>query len=354
MLDTITMSKRLNGEYKTAFEEVEIYGLAEGGAVENYDEKMMEIFDILLEAQNENKPIEKIVGKDLELFCKNFFEEKVIEENKSIKILYSAMKLIFIWAILEIINRDEGIDILSTKSDITLFFMAILTSFVVEILTRKVFRKLALRNKKITPGFFSFCVVIFDFSMYLISINIVRNIFVIKTFWFLLISSIYIIIYVIFRAIWRYKKHGKITKIKKENDFEEFNKELKKYNDIDFKIRMAQALAKKFKRWNKLNKKRGKPELTVEQLCEKNTQEYKSSIIYWIIIYSLLVIIPSVMIAKANGLNEGLCFGAILGVLEGFLCWATIAGAKESKKILNECEEQGIDIDEYVERLKKK
>ena len=43
-------------------------------------EKIMNLYDLLLQAQEENKPVEKIIGNNLEAFCKEYFAP--IEEAK--------------------------------------------------------------------------------------------------------------------------------------------------------------------------------------------------------------------------------------------------------------------------------
>ena len=57
MLDTISMAAQLRGEYKTVFEKADMYGALENSGDEsNNDDKMMNLYDILMQAQEDNVP----------------------------------------------------------------------------------------------------------------------------------------------------------------------------------------------------------------------------------------------------------------------------------------------------------
>ena len=76
MLDTISMAQQLSGEYRKVFEKADMYSMISDETSENVDDKMMYLYDILLEAEKENRPIQKIIGDDVEAFCNAFFEEE--------------------------------------------------------------------------------------------------------------------------------------------------------------------------------------------------------------------------------------------------------------------------------------
>ena len=67
--------KNLKNEYKECFERVESYALLENVDEKNLEEMMMNLVDVLYTAQRKGKPLEKIVGKDMEAFCKSYFSE---------------------------------------------------------------------------------------------------------------------------------------------------------------------------------------------------------------------------------------------------------------------------------------
>ena len=71
MLDTISMAEKLQGDYRLVFEKADMYSTVSGSGDQNIeDDRLMNLFDLLIEAQHEGKPVEKIVGNDIEAFCK--------------------------------------------------------------------------------------------------------------------------------------------------------------------------------------------------------------------------------------------------------------------------------------------
>ena len=92
MLDTIAMAAQLDGEYKTVFEKADMYGMLENGGDESViDDKMMNLFDLLMQAQTDKMPVSKVIGEDIEEFCKSYFKEEAEKTSKWIgvaKIIY--------------------------------------------------------------------------------------------------------------------------------------------------------------------------------------------------------------------------------------------------------------------------
>lgn len=66
---------KLEGEYKDVFQQVEAYVTAERIDEDTQEEYMGQLLDAFLAAQQEGKPVEKLVGKDVERFCKSFCED---------------------------------------------------------------------------------------------------------------------------------------------------------------------------------------------------------------------------------------------------------------------------------------
>lgn len=63
------MENELTGKYREVFEKAELYGVIKNIDSKVQDEMMMNLFDILLSAQKDGKPVEKIIGTDIEALC---------------------------------------------------------------------------------------------------------------------------------------------------------------------------------------------------------------------------------------------------------------------------------------------
>ena len=69
------MEQQLNGEYRDAFTAVITYGTLKNYSDEIMTERIAELFDTLLTAQTNGKPVGKIIGHNTERFCREFFED---------------------------------------------------------------------------------------------------------------------------------------------------------------------------------------------------------------------------------------------------------------------------------------
>lgn len=63
---------RLQGEYKDTFQKISTYVLSKNVDKDTMETQMGELLDTFLLAQEEERPVEKIVGNNLETFCKTF------------------------------------------------------------------------------------------------------------------------------------------------------------------------------------------------------------------------------------------------------------------------------------------
>lgn len=76
MLDVTSMEKQLKGRYKDVFQKVCLYGKTKKVEENFYKERLNNIFNKLLIAQNTLRPVEEVVGRNLEGFCRDFFRTK--------------------------------------------------------------------------------------------------------------------------------------------------------------------------------------------------------------------------------------------------------------------------------------
>ncbi len=73
MIDSYLLYKdKLKGEYHETFNQVEFYCETLGMDRCLIEERLNELMDVFISAQESEKPIEKIVGKDINSFCKSF------------------------------------------------------------------------------------------------------------------------------------------------------------------------------------------------------------------------------------------------------------------------------------------
>ena len=89
---------KLQGEYKNAFEQVEMYVNSESIDELTREDRLGSLLDMLLSAQEAGRPVEKVVGRNIEEFCKMFCSDMGIK-NK----IWHAMDILKTIAIIELI-----------------------------------------------------------------------------------------------------------------------------------------------------------------------------------------------------------------------------------------------------------
>lgn len=359
MLDTISMAEQLTGKYKTVFEKADMYSLVEAGSTEEAEEKIMNLYDLLLQAQEENKPVEKIIGNNLETFCKEYFAPMEEAEKKWYfslpEALYRIIKIVFIWSIIWIFPFEGSNFGLDTKQNISIYILGIILGVGFIFFSTHLFKPLIFKSKKIKPVFLSFLILIlFAGGVTLMTFISDYIIFEVKTSFLVTVSLAYILIYLFIRSLYRYHKFGTIRKESKEvtKSKKELKKQMKAFNkevsNVSMKKTMAKALAKRFETLQK------KKQLTFPEFADKVRREQKQSKIVdllLLIFFIAIILTPTILEIIHSNLLEGLIFGAILTAVEVpiylFFTKTADKNYEYMVEVLETCEKEGIDLMEY-------
>lgn len=356
-------AEQLNGKYREVFDKATMYGVYNGIEKDVYEDKLMNLFDVLMEAQHENKPVEKIIGTSIESFCKEYFKDEDTEKwsIKRLRALYRIMTCLVIFFGLDaILPLSDVADIFQIKSDIDPFIVFFIVGFILDSVLSLIMKPMIFKKKiktSVDSVLTTFtwvtclmgCIVFLDLKGFKVEL---------PSFWLCLASGIYVFIYLIVRSAWRYKKFGRITKYDREEKQakKEFNQEMSVKSGESIS---ASGMANRFKRLNKRRIKKGLPEMTQREFADKVRKEEKWSKkadILVILAFAAFIIVPSAYEMITNSVIEGLILGTLLFVVE-FGIYRLFAKANKSAeisrmKILDECEKEGITIVEYTKRFK--
>lgn len=159
--------EKLNPKYKTAFERIEAYVFTCAVDENTREERMNELLDMFLTAHNEGRPVEKIVGKDIEkfskLFCSSFsFKNRLLNVADALKscflcafvlsafqMVYWGLDLFNDWSNHNILNRYMNIDVRVIIIDLAAMVLLML---VTDMIFRKVMFKIKRFSMKIYTG----------------------------------------------------------------------------------------------------------------------------------------------------------------------------------------------------------
>ena len=355
------MAEQLNDQYRDVFEKATMYGAYNGVEKDAYEDKLMNLFDLLMEAQHEGRPVEKIIGGDVESFCKNYFMDDESEKwwLKRLKFLFRIMTCIFIFFGLDMFfPLSEGKNIFDVKSDVTPFVVGLFGGIIIDSIL-SVLVKPMIFKKKIKPVVYS-VITMLIWIVCIMGSTILFDGFAIEipSFWLWLATGIYVVLYLLVRTVYRYKKYGHIRKYDKEERQikKEFNQEI---SVKSVEGAAAQGMASRFKTLNKRRIKKGLPGLTQKEYADEVEKQWEFSHKidkFLVLVFAAFVIVPAAHEMITNSIVEGLVLGAMLFVIEFFI-WRFFDKANKNaeisqKNILDECEKEGITVVEYAERIK--
>lgn len=353
MLDTISMATQLSGKYKEAFEYADVYSTTVSASEEMKDEKIMELYDLLMEAESVGNPVEKIIGDDIEVFCKNFFEEEKVKHTLTElpNVIFRIMLVLLIFSVIDLLFGEE-------QSDMMPMVVGFATGALVDAVVKYWLQPIVLK-KKLKPIVYYFLILgiflgtVTGFTILTQDYNIA-----IQTEWLLVIATIYVVIYFTVRSIRRYQKHGTILSPDRKMKAmkKEFNQEM---SDKSLVLPSAEGMEIRFKRIRKRKSRKG-IEYTFHDFAELIRKEEvldKKLDKLMALIFAGIVIVPGMTTVVNESLIDGVILIAILGIVE-FAIWHFTQKfnkklVKLQLQIVEECEEQGIGIIEYVEEIKK-
>ncbi len=353
------MENKLTGKYREVFEKAELYGIVKNIDSKVQDEMMMDLLDLLLSAQEDHKPVEKIIGTDMEAFCKSYYQQYSLKERARHlpKRIYGLAKLVLSLQALEILFlQEEKISFLQVESDIAPYVIGLGIGMIFLFLIDVFFRPIIFKSNKLNNNrIYSMLLVLFAAAVIgaVVITDKMPVAIEIKSYSILIGTSLYIIIYLLVRSIYRYKKYGTIRKLKNiENEYE--NSSVLSSIGASIDSNLPKELAKRYENINKKRKKRGKQEITPEEYMEllrdetRKLSNTKGIMIFYIIFTAAIIMITAFTSEPA----DALIFAVIICTIEYSvykMCKKANAGiVKARQKVFDHCEEEEKNIIEYA------
>ncbi len=290
---------KLEGMYKETFKQIDSYVTTERIDEDTQEEYMGELLDAFLIAQQEGKPIARIIGKDVEQFCKSFCED-FTWKNKILAAVDTWKNfawIIFILSSLEVLSvlyamsipggREIDFWIEPYEFNILGYFLGFILSSICASIIGRFIRKAMFKKKKVSmrvwqminwfgTGLIFFIMMAFFFSEK-------TNIIQFPAWTIMLGSGVVLIIYYILNR----------NRVKERSE-----------TKVKFWDKVAEGVVEdvpkvKTERFEKINKrriKRGKPVLSWKEYVEKEDKEYKISMkLDWFIkVFPVLIVAGSI------------------------------------------------------------
>lgn len=361
MLNTLAMTNLLKGEYKEAFIKIDLYGGMGNIDTDVYEDRIVNLYDMFIQAQEEGKPVEKIIGKDIEAFCKEYYrvEEKGHIVWDIVRRIGYVMTVIFIYSVVDFVflTDDKG-PFMERNIDLFPVVLGLLVGFVLIAFGVMVNKFVTFKKKKLHPTLYYIVVLILFVAGIIAGVGVFSDKIDISVplYVVLIISGTIALIFNVVNVIVNHKKDD----IQKKLDKEE--KKIKKEFEEDVEFRgglkdVASGMAFRYKRRKKKAEKKGIEftQADYAEIVQKEIDSEKNYNIFMIALFSIFVIVPVVHEIITENLINAVILAVVLSIIETLICRSFIKFNKVQNEsyrvILAECEEQGIDVVQYYEKF---
>jgi|GEM_PF-4891234 hypothetical protein len=200
----ILYKDKLEGTYLETFDKIELYCTTKLMEVNMQEELLMELLDVFVTAQKQGKPVDRIVGNDVERFCKNFcsgigFKYQLKGVADSIKRISWIILMICIF---DLFAFSDTTPIMEIRSNIMPVLIGGLIGMVLSFFWAAIFKTIMFRYKKINMKLFNITLLLVSLTL-CVCTTLVTNGFHINVLdWELvLVIGVYLVIYYVVKKV---------------------------------------------------------------------------------------------------------------------------------------------------------
>lgn len=304
----------LKGEYKEVFEKIQVYQSTIRIDDDSYEDRMMGLLDIFLDAQEKGVPVAKITGDNLERFCSVFCREGgslkswIFQVASSLRLVMWGFAIDSFVCLCDVLmelgsGNKEALWKNSFDFPVLPYIVMVCILFAVSDMINAGIRAVMFRVKKISWNWY----VTFEFIWLIIVVAVlyvvgIGDIGRLDIVWWLpgIVSIVYLIAY--------YALTKERRRIRRENriSFVELVKMQAKEDGGSIAV-LDKTFRKRFEKKNARLRKKGKQELSWEQfldMLEKENERLRKSNFAIVIIIPLVIVISSVIAMAATNSFE--------------------------------------------------
>ncbi len=359
MVSYVFYKEKLKDDYLKAFDYVETYSMSIQVPEQENEEMLNNLLDMLYEAQENGQPVEKIVGKDLQQFCTDYFQDYTPVQNFFVGLMpysFRVAVVVFIFSILEIIGMEKNTPLFQATTDISGYLCGIIVGIITTLLVSAATRPLLLHWKKFTNKIYmAMTITIFVITLILSFTFWPEMHITVPLFTTLLLSGCYIILYQLVKWIIRYRKTGTVRKSPEESY--SLKDTLKAtWDNENLKDDVLEMLVKTYHKKNARLARRGRETITPQAHTEKVRKDIrlrKYDKAFFILLFIIIIVTSSLsteFISIPDFIFSCLFMCVFEGLIIRFFYKCSQSGFDKKAALLAQCDAEGITLVELWER----
>lgn len=357
----VVYKDRLKGAYAEAFAQAELYAGLQNLDGDTLEEALMELVDALCAAQEEGKPVEKVLGRDMERFCRDYFKHRsnLLGRGRDLlKMLYRCGWFFLVGELLFLLPEllDGNCTLITASTDVSGYLVGLLSGLLGTLAAGLLLRPFLFRWKKLSMGWYLAVDLVFSLGLMAAGIWFLwdRTVSIpVLPVW--LGVAAYVAGYKAVQLRKRYKATGSLKKPEEEREFHQIWKaamEDTTQNDV------PRILKKRFLRNNRWRQRFRKPPLTREEfMCKLEWECRNARKINWIagMVLFAVLLLGTVLGMFPDCTTVADYITAFVPLILGMLVyWGTVrmfTKADDARaKLLQQCREQGINVLDLAEQ----
>ena len=158
----VLYADKLQGEYRETFDRVNMYVGTQGIDDDTREEHMGQLLDMMLSAQESGKPVKKVVGNDVEAFCKAFCSEfswknRVLNILDTLRPLMVGLLIVSVIDLLDLVSLwadGKAVDVwkAAISPDLCGYLLGIVVSFTAAMVCNLLVRMFMFRTNRFSMG----------------------------------------------------------------------------------------------------------------------------------------------------------------------------------------------------------
>ena len=211
MLNYVLMEEQLRGEYKSVFSHIYSDVITRNYQEDFLDDKMSDLFDLLVTAQSQNLPAERVTGSDPERFCREFFADYGLRERlRSVADrLKSVAWFLLVFELPSVSARIHALrDIFTVRTNIAPYGVGTAVGILLMLVSAFI-RPAIWKSRRMSAGKWSGIICLVMVALIIAGTALFKDReLLVPAFPFILGSAAYLLVYYTVRSVCNYRRFG--------------------------------------------------------------------------------------------------------------------------------------------------